>query len=355
MGSADDRQSLCHEVCAILMSLILNRYPITYRAEVIERLMPAVQHGHSVAIVGLAGVGKSNLITFIKQPEVLSYYLPASQANRTHFLHLHCLPGNQPREQLFGAITQMLVALALRLQLTPPSLPASLETQQQLSLLLNFLCVDHNQRVVLVWDEFDALLRGQTSDFAEVLRSLRDDHRASGNLVYVTITHVLPQLIRQEASFKTGKFFELVKNQIYPLPAYNRADSESMLDALLRQAGQPVTDLNPVIRGNLYAMTGGHSGLLKAIFDALSPNFSLARLDGRRLVAQNGEVRGVCAKIWRHLHRDEQQALGQVVHGGVLPATAEEYLVRRGLLVRQSQAQLFSQLFAFHVAEQPVG
>ena len=337
------------------MSLILNRYPITYRAEIVGRLIPAIEHGNSVAIVGLAGVGKSNLITFLQQPEVLRYYLPSSQADRTHFLHLHCLPGDQPREQLFGAIAQMLLALALRLQLTPPNLPDSLEAQQKARLLLNLLCVDHNQRIVLVWDEFDALLRNQTHDFAEVLRSLRDEQRTSGNLVYVTITHVLPQLIRKEASFKTGKFFELVKNQIYPLSAYNRADCESMLDALLRQAGQPVTDLTPVVRGNLYAMTGGHSSLLKAVYDALSPNFSLARLDGRQLVAQNGEVRGVCEKIWRHLHRDERQALGQIVHGGVLPATAEEYLVRRGLLVKQSQAQLFSQLFAFHVAEQPVG
>lgn len=355
MLSAYDRHSLRHEECVILMSLILNRYPITYRSEIVGRLMPAIEHGTSMAIVGLAGVGKSNLITFLQQPEVIRYYLPASQANRTHFLHLHCLPGDQPREQVFGAIAQMLVALALRLQLTPPALPASLESLQKLRLMLNLLCVEHNQRIVLVWDEFDALLRGQASDFVEVLRALRDDQRASGNLVYVTVTHVLPQLIRPEASFKTGKFFELVKNQMFPLPTYTRADCESMLDALLRQKNLPLDHLNPVVRGNLYAMTGGHSGLLKAIFEALSPNFSLSRLDGRRLVAQNLEVRGVCEKIWRHLHRDEQLALAQVVHGGVLPAIEEEYLVRRGLLVKQSQAQLFSQLFAFHVVEQQVG
>ncbi len=336
------------------MSLVLNRYPITYRTEVIERLMPAIQHGDSVAIVGLAGVGKSNLITFIQQPEVIRYYLPASHANRTHFLHLHCLPGDQPRDQLFGSIAQMLMALSLRLKLTSPALPASLEPQQQLRLMLDFLCQDRDQRIVLVWDEFDALLRHQASDFAEVLRSLRDDQRASGNLVYVTITHMLPQLIRSDGSFKTGKFFELLKSQIFPLPAYNRNDSESMLDALLRQENLPTDRLNSVLRSNFYGMTGGHCGLLKAVFDAFSPTFSLSRLDGRQLVAQNPKVRGACEKIWRHLHKDEQQALAQVVHGGVLSATIEEYLIRRGLLVRESPARLFSQLFAFHVAEQQV-
>lgn len=334
------------------MSLILNRYPITFRVEIVERLMPAIQHGSSVAIVGLAGVGKSNLITFLQQPEVIRYYLPASQANRTHFLHIHCLPGHQPREQLFGTIAQMLVALALRLQWTPPALPTTLDAYQQLRLILDFLCKEKEQRIVLVWDEFDALLRGQASDFAEVLRSLRDEQRASGNLVYVTITHLLPQIIGQEDSFKTGKFFELVKDQIFPLPAYNRADCESMLDALLRQQNLPLDEINPVVRGTLYAMTGGHSDLVKAVFDALCPNFSLSRLDGRQLVAQDAKVRGACDKIWHHLHTTEQRALTQMAHGGVLPASMEEYLIRRGLLVRESPARLFSQLFAFHVAEQ---
>lgn len=334
------------------MSLILDRYPITYRAEIVERVMPVIQHGSSVAIVGLAGVGKSNLITFMRQPEVLGYYLPATHANRTHLIHVHGLPGDQSEEKLFGSIAQQLIELALRLGLQAPELPGSLDAEHRVRLLLGYLCQENNQRIVLVWDEFDALLRLQPKEFPETLRSLRDEQRATGNLVYITITHILPQLVRLEESFRTGKFFELVRNHIFPLPAYSRADSESMLDSLLRQDGLSENHLNPVVRTNLYSMTGGHSGLLKAVYDALAPDISLARLDGRRLVTENSVVRGICEKMWRHLHRDEQRAVVKVVNGGVLSGVAEEYFTRRGLLVKASPAQPFSRLFAMHVAEQ---
>lgn len=333
------------------MTMIAGRYPPTYRSEVLEHLMPTVQHGDSACIVGLAGVGKSNLLRFIQQPDVLQRYLPATYARRTHFVCLHCLPGDQPCDQLYISIAQLLIDLALRIGLTPPELPDALGAYRQLHLLLDFLCQKQGQRIVLVLDEFEALLRCQQSEFLESLRSLRDDQTGTNGLVFVVITHILPQLIAQEHPIRRGKFYALVKDHIFPLPAYSRADSDSMLDTLLKQKQLPVTRLDLATRANLYALTGGHSGLLKAIFEALHPGLTLARLNGRQLVATNGAVRDICDHIWRHLHRDEQRAVAQAVHGGVLPATTEEYLVRRGLLVRDSPPRLFSQLFAFYVAD----
>ena len=96
------------------MTLIQNRYPIEYRSEIVQPLMAAVCQGESACLVGLAGVGKSNLVHFLEQPEAKKHYLPEGIADRTHFVSLSCRPGGQPKEEIFGAMLTAVWLVASR-------------------------------------------------------------------------------------------------------------------------------------------------------------------------------------------------------------------------------------------------
>ncbi len=77
-------------LCA--MTLILDRYPIDYRREVVENVFATTASGYSMCLVGLAGSGKSNLVTFTRQPEVVRHYaVDAPTAESTIVCWMSCL------------------------------------------------------------------------------------------------------------------------------------------------------------------------------------------------------------------------------------------------------------------------
>ncbi len=283
------------------MSLILDRYPIDYRSEVVSRLMPLIQHGESMCLVGLAGVGKSNLATFLQQPEVKAHYLPEPDAKRTEIVYLSCLPGGQPKDEVLSALLLRTWRIAARFEPGRPELPPT--DRAPLYVLQNLLedvCRVRNRRVVYILDEFESLIRHQPPGLFDDFRALRDEHRTSGNVVFVVITNRMPQLIPGPDRFSSGKFFQILRSNIFSLPPYRDTDADSMLDVLLKQAGYSAIDAQD--RARLLRFSGGHSWLLAALFKQLAPTFHASARDYLPLVASSGRVNWVCEQIWLSLH-----------------------------------------------------
>lgn len=330
-------------------------YPVDYRAEILTELMSDLQHGQSLGIVGLAGVGKSNLVTFMAQERTLRHYLPESLARRTQILTFQ-LPTAPMPEDVYVAMLG--AAMARTLDLGVPYVMS--EAEQALPVLvrlrrcLQWLCEKHGQRVVFVFDEFEALLRGLPSSFLDDLRSLRDEHRTTGNLVYVTITHILPTLIPKVPPIRESKFFELIRERLYPLRPYTRRDAESMIDDLIRRHPElSDQDVPAELRDTIWDLSGGHAGLIRALFDLsleheLSLSSSLAQQEiGRPASA----IHRTLEKVWEKLHRDEQAMIRDWLENRPLEAHAMDYLRRRGILLRgdDHRLRLFSPLFEAYV------
>lgn len=331
------------------MDLLLGRYPIDYRSEVLSAIMPLLRQGDCACLVGLAGVGKSNLVHFMKQPEVKAHYWPAEEADKTHILTLSCGPGSQPAEQVFEDMLMQVLLIASDLEghAFEPQLNAA--PFYVLRKALNQVCQQHGRRVVFLFDEFESLIAHQPAEFFERLRTLRDDHRATGRLVYVVITHRLPHLTPNPSDFGNSKFFELLRNSIYPLPPYRERDASVMLDVLLqRRDPVPVSDQD---RARLIAFSGGHSDLLKAMFYEIYPTLNASAHLLLKLVEKSTGVRSSCEHIWVHLHPEERDALRRLVRSGLVAPPMMQFLHYRGLLQPNPGAGIFSPLFQRFVAE----
>ena len=331
------------------MALIQNRYPIDYRAEVLRPVMSALKHGDSVGLVGLAGVGKSNLVHFMEQPEVRLHYWPEEDPPRTHFALVPCRADDLPKDELFGAmrISAWSIAIRAKLEIADPALPGV--TQYQM--LHDFLRVfyeEHGQRLVYVFDEFERLIQSQPAGFFDDLRALRDDHRAAGPLAFVTITHRMPQLVTGRSPFGQTGFFELLRDHIYPLPPHQPIDAQGMLQTLLQK--EDGVALTPEACQRLIVVSGGHCGILRATFLALKPDFSMSVRTLLHFAAGNQRIREACDHIWVHLHAEEQEALRRLVRDQPVSAEMTGFLVRRGLLRDKPPPAIFSPLFREYVA-----
>jgi hypothetical protein len=335
------------------MSLILNRFPADYRAEIVTELMTVVQHGDSACLVGLAGVGKSNLARFLEAPEVVQRVLPSSVAARTHFRRIDC-SHDRDRDHVFEHMAEVVRSVIHRAGMGVSS-PEDAETTAFFKLRhrLKYLCEEHQQRIVFIFDEFESMVRNQDPQFLQDLRTLRDDHRTTRNVVFLVITHRMPHLIGgQPAIGKQSKFFEIIQEHIYALPPYQRADADSMIDDLVRRRGAMPVSIDPDHLTLLWEFSGGHSGLLAALFNELYPTFSKSIYKLLKIVHHPSAMQSACEHILRHLHTEEVEALRALVLGKNVAVDMLSFLRKRGLIRYESTPAIFSPLFAEYVRYQ---
>jgi hypothetical protein len=335
------------------MSLILNRFPLDYRAEIVTELMTVAQHGDSACLVGLAGVGKSNLARFLEVPEVVQHSLPVSEAARIHFRRIDCSP-DIGHAQLYEHMAEV-VRLLIHQAGMQAGLAADGETTPFFKLrhLLKHLCDKHQQRIVFIFDEFESMVRYQEGQFLQDLRTLRDDHRTTRNVAFLVITHRMPGLIvGQPGLSKQSKFFEIIRDHIYALPPYKRSDTDSMIDALMRRRGGTFTSISPNHLTLLWDLSGGHSGLLAAIFNELYPTFSKSIYRLLKIVHHPSAIQSACEHILHHLHTEEVEALRALVLGQQVSPEMLLFLRRRGLIRNESAPMIFSPILAEYVHHQ---
>jgi len=331
-----------------IVELVLGRYPIEYRQEVVQTLMQKAQRGESACLVGLAGVGKSNLMTFIAQEEVRRRYL-GDDWSHTHFLGVVCTTGAHEPDIVFKAMLDAALDLAGEIEPGRSIEPVpGVSLFQALRSVLHFICDTRGQRVVFVLDEFEDAIRHQPADLFDALRTLRDDQRATGRVQFVVITHRLPQLVLSPPPFHSSRLYPILRDNIYPLPPYRASDAEWMLDDLCRKKGG--LKLQPAMIRTLLDYSGGHGGLLRALFDDLQPKFDVAKETLLGLAARASKTRTSCEHVWTHLHRDEQAALRKLAAGRIVVPESAAYLHRRGLIARNApDGEIFAPVFARYI------
>lgn len=330
------------------MTLILGRYPLDFRSEIVEPLLATVTQGSSVCVVGLAGAGKSNLAKFLGQPEVLRRYLPESIAQEVHAPVIHCRPGTQSSATFYRGVLHELQSVARKVGHPLHTEGSHSEASAfDVRAAVKELCETAQQRIVLVLDEFECLIQHQPLEFFEDLRNIRDEVRTTNRFAYVATTHRLPHRVVGNQRFENSKFYELLRNEMYALGPYRAADAMSMLDALAARENLTI-DRGYLERVRVAA--GGHSEIMRAIFDTIKPNFGVASPRLAQLAAgREGAVYAACEKLWLHLHSSERAALRTLATGGWPEPWLLEFLYKRGLITSVQTPYLFAPAFAVYV------
>lgn len=323
------------------------RYQATFRQNEIELIIRFARRGESLALVGLAGSGKSNIVNFLREIDEQASVLK-QDVSRLHFPIVDTTYWEETPVSLWKI---MLEALNQAIEnLSPPPdaqkiIPIS-EEERVLNLLrsrLEWLCQDMEHQVMFVLDDFDAALETGPLAMLERLNGLRSEGNREA-LSYLLFTKRLPHVLGRSYNLENeSKFYDLFRHHIYALEPYTAEDAYQMLKHLNEVAGNPLRERD---LAEIRQLAGGHARLLKIVFDIWADQ-GMAGVNPVAYLAEQSDVQQECQRILRGLHEEEQKVLARVARDAV---TAEDqdlvdHLVRRGVLTADGQ-ELFSPLLS---------
>jgi hypothetical protein len=343
--------------------------PDEFRHHVVKKLFDWARAGESVSVIGMSGVGKSNLFNHIRDPKTQARYLEGQEANtiivRANF---HYVPDFTDRS-IYSLILEQLESLeseAARLGIESDTIEKisqyheilldagadALKVQRYFKLAVRALLGDTRRRLVLLCDQFDDVYQEAEPRLFANLRGLREAYKY--RLCYFIFTRdLLTNMVEMDAARE--EFYELMASNILGLKPYQKSDAFSLLRRVSQRNQLALSD---EMSEWLFALSGGHAGLLRAAYLGVAPTGLNIYDDGETAVSQLLQLPGVeteCEKIWRSLSVHERRVL--VYHAHRVKSEAPDHAVTRqlqikGLLTAANKPQIFAPIFARYVADQ---
>ncbi len=334
-----------------MMHKAIPRYQAKYREYEIGQIIRLARRGESLGFIGVAGVGKSNIVNFLRD----------IQHNVPHFeqkvvrIYFPVVDATQWQGTPISLWTIILEALNQATKaLSPPvedsqAIPISEEERilNRLQKRLNWLCQEAGYQVMFILDDFDVVIETGPLAMLERLNVLRSE----GNrelLSYLVFTKRLPHILGRGYHIEhKSKFYDLFRHNIYALAPYTQNDAMRMLKHLNEVAGNPLPDDH---LEQICQLAGGHARLLKIVFNVwVEEGVSGIKA---KYFADKPDIRQECQRILLNLHQHEQQVALQSTQGQY---TAEDqpvidHLLRRGLLLKSDPITWFSPLMTRFLA-----
>lgn len=340
--------------------------PVTFRSEILEPAIALLRAAESCALVGVGSSGKSNIARHLTRADVRLHYFQ-EHAPHTFMLYVNCKPlVHHPPHTLYLHTLDLLAHMAEELNgVYTPLLPALNDLWQAAQTNPEGLAKRNLDRAIervvnagadiigLLLDDCDDLFAKAPPVLFADLRELRDNHKRQ--VVYLTLTRREPVFLRSDGDTpEFEEFFELISatDHTIPITPYLEADALFMIQRLtVRQETAPLLAYNDKRR--IYDLSGGHAGLIRAIYFAVRRNpGSLETLTATQLLV-NGDVESECEKIMSSLEAEECEALYLCArHATPAPGTLRR-LTRRGLLRQLTfgQPQIFSPVFEAYLRQ----
>ncbi len=312
------------------------RFPLTYRAAQAREIMDAIARLRSIAVYGLAGMGKSNLFRFlVSHPQVKQHYL-GDDAARFDFVFVDCNFCDPHRPD---ALLHELDAQMERAGIALPEPASSI----RLSIRARLEAMDAARVAVILLDPLDLQFVNFEKNFWAYLRGLRD---VAGNVVFVLGGRRPPPPLRELQELLTEACW---------VPPLTRQDA---FDSLARDADRLHTQFSEDTQARLYALSGGHPGLLKNSAEWVGRN--KVNLETRREILvrellETDVLQEVCRDLWADLEPEWKtlHGVGMNARAGHLDARALAFLQRAGIVAQRGHAHfIFAPLFARYVYSQ---
>jgi DNA-binding winged helix-turn-helix (wHTH) protein len=336
--------------------------PLSFRSNLLQDLMPALRAGECCSLIGISGVGKTNLVRYIQRPDVQAAYWGgdtvwvvlidtnslAFSTKTPEFIVLELMIHRLIREAERHGLPSELVADFDRLHSTLVAQPDAYLALRYLDRICGRLCEDQQIQIIFAFDQFEDIWTGLDPRLFLNLRYLRDEYKY--RLAYLVITRERLQRSRKEQQMVEA-FWELFSTHVFGLGMYDESDATFMLE---RIAGRQGVILSDELRHAAISISGGHPALLRAVFWELY-NKPLDMIEPAALLAVH-TIFEECSKIWNDLFPTEQQILRAIVFKQ-LPPTDSEALGELFLkeIIAEDRSTLFSPIFHGFIMKEQIG
>lgn len=330
--------------------------PLDYRSEIVAPILHALSAGEWANVVGMSGVGKTNVISQLQRPDVQRHHLGDNPALFCVVLDANMLAAWDGWGFLEGLLEALVASAGDDLELRERAAGAHTTVIRErgnyvaaLRLageVLGWLC--QRTPVALICDEFDPLFAAVESTALRNLRALRDRYKYRLTLLAFTREPLVE--LREDDWDAIEPFVELLTLHELGLKPLSPTDSLDEVTRIVARYGQTLT---PEAAAQAAQLSGGHPALIRALVRvAIDQPSGLAA--GPGALARTPTLRLECAKIWQQLDGDEQDALRQLAHGR--QTSLGRGIMLKGLaLPAAAGATVFSPLLAHYIQqiEQP--
>jgi energy-coupling factor transporter ATP-binding protein EcfA2 len=284
------------------------QHPLDYRKEEVQHLLNLLRAGECVSLIGLSGMGKSNLLGY------LAYRASPQEKDGPNCTLVDCNRLSRFEADDFF----QLVLSQVQMQFASPEVQKDEPLSNSFEVLnrtIAFVLEKSSKPLAVLLDGLDDLARAVDRAFFNQLRSLRDTYKY--RLSYLLATR--QPLKNITGADKIREFDDLlVSNQVWLRPL-SLDDARWTIRRFEKRLG---LGFDKEAIQNLLSLSGHHPGLLKA----LAATWSFGDPKEPASWLKQASVRRECELLWGDLPEESHNAIYD-------PAIDDEVLVNAGLSV----------------------
>ncbi len=309
-------------------------YPEDTRFSEIKKILEFIKEGNSCQIIGVPGVGRSNLLGLLAyNKKVKEKHLGENQK----WFHFVLLNFSEIKNKTILEVTKF-IFLGLLDSLRERRMDneyekinsffkESLKANDELVLFdglkkaIDFLSIEKEFTVVFLLDRFEEHIPSLSPDFFSNLRILRNRAKYRFSVV-ISSSRPIEDIL--EPTFFSD-FYEFTAGKLIYLTLYDRAGMNFRIAYLEKITGKKIK--NNIIE-DVISLTGGHGNLTRHSLEAvLSVN---QKINGeiKEFLLKQMPVRSALFAIWNALNPDEQTKISLLNFGSI----DVEFLRKLGLV-----------------------
>lgn len=311
------------------------KQPLDFRQADVAYIMQQWRAAQSCSLIGTGSIGKTNLIQHLSDPLVQTHFMPTTSDTTFRAILidpnlLSPLPDPLPENASFRSWAGCeLLMHRLFMSFYPFTIleedrdgfyQTYAELQDGTNPLYSYNAIRYlelgfeyfftrNVKLVLMFDEFEEMLRLLPPVFFSNLRAIRDNYK--NQLLFMTFSRAPLDMLTEQLGIENEEispFLELFTDHVHFVGPYSMIDAERMLETLVNRSG---LHYDPSVTRALQHATGRFAGLMRAGFRALenmgastSPSANLVDM----LLAQESFCHE-CHTLWMSLTTGEREVI----------------------------------------------